>query len=230
MGFNLSDYQTVAERLDEALKEHPDMRIITHLIEVQRTPDGRPLQYIMKAEVWLGTILVSTGWAEEIVGNSPVNKTSALENCETSAIGRSLGNFGYQGKNPSATRPTRTEMEKATRQEAAEREQIKQAKPLDWGEPEIPDGTFPDWDPFDTMDILGAKVIDIKPKQQAGATTMPGEITEKQQKMIRAVFAEKYPDGDLMAYVTEVTGEVYGHLHEVKKWEASKIIERLKGN
>jgi hypothetical protein len=56
----------------------------------------------MKAELWLGTTLVSTGWAEEIVGNSPVNKTSALENCETSAVGRALANFGFQGKNPSA--------------------------------------------------------------------------------------------------------------------------------
>lgn len=230
MGFNLDEYETVAERLDRAIKDHPDMRIITHLVEVQRTPDGRPMQYIVKAEIWLGNVLVATGYAEEIVGSSHINKSSALENAESSAVGRGLSNFAYQGKNPKSTRPTRNEMEKVKRVEAAEREQIKQAKPLDWGEPEIPEGTFPDWNPFDTMDILGAKVIDIKPKQQAGATSMPGEITEKQQKMIRAVFAEKYPDGDLMAYVTEVTGEVYGHLHEVKKWEASKIIERLKGN
>jgi hypothetical protein len=44
MGFNLDDYETVAERLDRAIKDHPDMRVITHLVEVTRTPDGRPLQ------------------------------------------------------------------------------------------------------------------------------------------------------------------------------------------
>jgi hypothetical protein len=101
MGFNLNEYQTVAERLDEALKEHGDMRVITSLEHTERL-DGRPVQYVMKAELWLGTTLVSTGWAEEIVGNSPVNKTSALENCETSAVGRALANFGFQGKNPKA--------------------------------------------------------------------------------------------------------------------------------
>jgi len=228
MAFNLNDYQTVAERLDEALKEHGDMRVITSLEHTERI-DGRPFQYVMKAEIWLGTTLVSTGWAEEIVGNSPVNKTSALENCETSAIGRALANFGFQGKNPSATRPSRNEMEKATRQEKAEREHIKLAKPLDWGESEVPEGTFPDWDPFETMEILGAKVIEHKPKDLAGARQMPGEITEKQEKLIRALYAKQFPDGDLAAYVTEVTGNSYSHLNEITKWEASKIIEKLKG-
>ena len=35
-----------------------------------------------------------TGHAEEIIGSSQINKTSALENCETSAIGRALGCMG----------------------------------------------------------------------------------------------------------------------------------------
>jgi hypothetical protein len=68
MAFNLDDYQTVAERLDQAIKDHPDLRIITHLEHVERI-DGRPVHYIFKAEMWLGTILLSTGWADEIVGS-----------------------------------------------------------------------------------------------------------------------------------------------------------------
>ena len=35
-----------------------------------------------------------TGHAEEVIGSTQINKTSALENCETSAIGRALGCMG----------------------------------------------------------------------------------------------------------------------------------------
>jgi hypothetical protein len=38
--------------------------------------------------------LISTGWAEEVLGSSPVNKTSFLENCETSSVGRCISNSG----------------------------------------------------------------------------------------------------------------------------------------
>lgn len=228
MAFNLADYQTVAERLDEALKEHGDMRVITSLEHTERL-DGRPVQYVMKAEIWLGTTLVSTGWAEEIVGNSPVNKTSALENCETSAIGRALANFGFQGKNPSATRPTRNEMEKVERTIKAEREQVKQAKPLDWGEPDLPppppDDPFASWDP---ISALGAEVIETKPT--GSSPTAAGEpCTEKQQKLIRALFAEKHPDGDLKAFVNEISPTPVESLTELSKWTASRVIEKLKG-
>lgn len=230
MAFNLADYQTVAERLDEALKEHGDMRVITSLEHTERL-DSRPVQYVMKAEIWLGTTLVSTGWAEEIVGNSPVNKTSALENCETSAIGRALANFGFQGKNPSATRPTRNEMEKVERSRRAEQEQIKQAKPLDWGEPIPPEQLVNE--PFASWNVikeLGAEVIERKPVKRTDDLGNAGApCTDKQQKMIRAIFAEKHPDGDLAAYCTEVVGDQFAHLSEMTKWQASMVIDRLKG-
>ena len=41
--------------------------------------------------------VVATGHAEEYRSGSPVNKTSALENCETSAIGRALAALGIHG-------------------------------------------------------------------------------------------------------------------------------------
>ena len=41
--------------------------------------------------------VVSSGLAEEIRDSSPVNRTSALENCETSAIGRALASMGLHG-------------------------------------------------------------------------------------------------------------------------------------
>jgi len=41
--------------------------------------------------------IIASGLAEEVRGTSPVNKGSALENCETSAIGRALACFGLHG-------------------------------------------------------------------------------------------------------------------------------------
>jgi hypothetical protein len=40
---------------------------------------------------------IATGYAEEHRTASQINRTSALENCETSAIGRALANFGLGG-------------------------------------------------------------------------------------------------------------------------------------
>lgn len=54
---------------------------------------------------------MATGWAREVDGEGLVNATSALENCETSAIGRALANAGYS---TSKQRASREEMAKAT--------------------------------------------------------------------------------------------------------------------
>ena len=43
-----------------------------------------------------GTV-IATGYAEEIRGSSNVNRTSAIENCETSAWGRALACLGLHG-------------------------------------------------------------------------------------------------------------------------------------
>jgi hypothetical protein len=228
MAFNLNDYQTVAERLDEALKEHGDMRVITSLEHTERL-DGRPVQYVMKAELWLGTTLVSTGWAEEIVGNSPVNKTSALENCETSAVGRALANFGFQGKNPSATRPSRNEMEKVERVRRAEQEQVKQAKPLDWGEPTPPEPADDPFGSWDALGALGAEVIEIKATPRSGSGTGNEQITDKQMGLVRKLFKEKHPDADLGDYVNMTLNVDVSKLSEINKWDASKLIDSLKG-
>ena len=42
-------------------------------------------------------VQIGSGMAEEIRGQGHVNKTSALENCETSAIGRALSSIGLAG-------------------------------------------------------------------------------------------------------------------------------------
>ena len=107
--FNLDDYETVEVRLEKFIKDYPDFRVETELVSFQND------RYIVKA--WLYRTFAdstpfSSGLAEETISSRGVNATSALENCETSAIGRALANAGYASK---GKRPSREEMVKATR-------------------------------------------------------------------------------------------------------------------
>ena len=114
--FDLDTYETVGERIAKAHEKYPDLRIVTNLVETVRDEANRPLQYVVQAQIWLGDVLKGQDYAEEIVGNGPVNKTSALENCTTSAIGRALAcGLALQGTDPRKTRPSREEMEKVER-------------------------------------------------------------------------------------------------------------------
>jgi hypothetical protein len=119
MAFDLSAYETVAERLQRALNDHPNIRIITEIVDIARDPQTqRPLQYVVKASLFYGDELKAVDYAEEIVGSSHINKTSALENASTSAVGRALSLVGYMGIDPNTkkpVRPTRQDMEKAER-------------------------------------------------------------------------------------------------------------------
>ena len=110
MSFNPADYAEVAERLPLFWKDCPRGRIITDII----VDDGTRI--VMRAELYadIGDLVpTTTGFAEEIRGSSMVNKTSALENCETSAIGRALANYQFQG---SKKRASLEEMVKVYRQ------------------------------------------------------------------------------------------------------------------
>lgn len=109
--FRLEDYETVEERLRRFWDAHPDGRVMTTLVH---HGEG---QYIVYAEVWrsAGELPAASGLAEEKEGSTFVNKTSALENCETSAVGRALAQLGLA---PSGKRPSREEMSKASGAEA----------------------------------------------------------------------------------------------------------------
>jgi len=108
MAFNLQDYETVESRLEKWWKDYPNGRVATKL---EQTSDTR---YIVSAELfktqedWRPC---ATGLASESIADRGVNSTSALENCETSAIGRALANAGYAAK---GKRASREEMTKVT--------------------------------------------------------------------------------------------------------------------
>lgn len=110
MSFDLSQYEPVEERIKRFYKDHEDGRITADLISAVDNMDVA----IVKAFLYVGETLVSTGLAYEKNGEGFVNKTSHIENCETSAIGRALANFNYAG----SKRPSREEMQKATESES----------------------------------------------------------------------------------------------------------------
>jgi hypothetical protein len=66
---------------------------------------------VIRAELWLEDVCVATGYAEEVRGAGNVNRTSHVENCETSAVGRALANAGMAGTDVNK-RPSREEMSK----------------------------------------------------------------------------------------------------------------------
>jgi hypothetical protein len=110
--FNLADYETVDSRIKRFYGDHPTGRINTELVAAEG-PVGAT-RWIVKASVWRSNETIDadgTGYAFEVDGSGGMaNKTSALENGETSAIGRALANIGYSGDK----RASREEMAKAT--------------------------------------------------------------------------------------------------------------------
>ena len=119
MGFNLDDYEPVAARHSRWLAQHPNGRTITHMVS---TPGADIC--VIRAELWLEDVCIATGYAEEVRGAGNVNRTSHVENCETSAVGRALANAGMAGSDVSK-RPSREEMSKV--QNTAPKMRIAQA-------------------------------------------------------------------------------------------------------
>lgn len=114
--FNLADYEPVEVRLEKFINDHKNFRISTELEVVEKD------RYIVKAYLFKDasdSVAWATGYAEETVTQRGVNQTSALENCETSAIGRALANAGYA---PKGKRPSREEMTKVATKVVTPRE------------------------------------------------------------------------------------------------------------
>ena len=85
-------YETVALRVKKFWEQHPEWSIQTILISAD---DNR---VVMKATVLdESSHIVGCGHAEEYRDRGQINRTSALENCETSAIGRALACIGLGG-------------------------------------------------------------------------------------------------------------------------------------
>jgi hypothetical protein len=110
--FDLDNYVTVAERINEFWQKYPEGRITTDV--VWNAPDGKAI--IILAAVYRDSEVLTpaaTGLAEEHASDRGPNETSWVENGESSAIGRALANLGFA--TTAESRPSREEMAKVNR-------------------------------------------------------------------------------------------------------------------
>jgi hypothetical protein len=117
----LKDYITVNERILKFYEQYPDGRIITSIVS---WAEGR---IVMQATIYRDhetEKALSIGHAYEQEGSTYINKTSALENCETSAVGRALALAGFEIKKSIASREeveaAQAKQEQLKKEEAAE--------------------------------------------------------------------------------------------------------------
>jgi hypothetical protein len=106
MAFNINEYETVEVRLGKFIADYPDFMVHTELLEHTEK------RFIVLAKIYRTCVdsqPFATGLAYEIISDRGVNSTSALENAETSSLGRALANAGYAAK---GKRPSQSEMAK----------------------------------------------------------------------------------------------------------------------
>ncbi len=97
----LKDYVEVNVRVERFYEKYPEGRISTQLLSWENGI------VVMKAEVYRSyqdSVPSATGHAYEKEGSTFINKTSALENCETSAVGRALALLGFEIKKSIASK------------------------------------------------------------------------------------------------------------------------------
>ena len=119
MRFNLDDYETVESRIKRFMETNEDGRLVTELITDPLLQE-KPIIWVVKSYAYLTAgdqaagLPKATGYAFEVDGTGGANATAALENAETSSLGRCLANLSMSGNK----RASREEMEKVVRSEA----------------------------------------------------------------------------------------------------------------
>lgn len=181
--FNLDDYVQVNDRIVKFWDKYPNGGVVTECLQVNDHV------VLFKAEVYAhhdrplaGQVPLGTGHAEEVrITEADIakdkrkqyepNATSAVENCETSAVGRALANAGFEVSKSVASRQ---EMEKVARQQV-KRENLD--KSLDNGD--VPAKVRSSWSEQapETLDSeearkLAGEIKSIVPAKQMGAVRL----------------------------------------------------------
>jgi hypothetical protein len=166
MKYNPNDYVEVNVRLEKFWNDHPKGRVATEIIKWDGGIVG------IKASIYKDIKddnPISTGHAYEKENSTFVNKTSYVENCETSAVGRALALMGYEIKKGIASKE---EVENAKHQQAEADKKKTTPKPKsktwkvdgkDYTEGAIKnlmmkkhgnkDDAKQEWDMFETLDL-----------------------------------------------------------------------------
>jgi hypothetical protein len=215
--FNPENYETVEERLVRWWEQYPNAQITTTMVHY----DAKTV--VFRAEGLVDGKIIATGYAEEVLGSSPVNKTSFVENCETSAIGRMIANSPLGVHKPGA-RPSAQEMQKVQRMTP---------------QPQRPVAQNQGWDDEPTPQELAEVLADQfngtvqQAPRQSGSMEIknPSEpASVKQFGMIRALLAQDgatTKEAQLNA-VIGIIGREISKFDEMNKGEASAVITALK--
>lgn len=106
----LDNYEPVADRIAKFWATYPQGRLHTEIVLINET------EIVIKASAFTDrddTRAAAIDFAHEVRGSSNINKSSFVENCATSAIGRALATLNFQPKRDGkAVRPSREEMKK----------------------------------------------------------------------------------------------------------------------
>ena len=221
MGFNLDNYETVEERLVKFWEAHPEGRILTSIYHYDDN------KVVIKAEIYFNREddrPVATGYAEEVRGSSPVNKTAHVENADTSAIGRGLANCGFQSK--AAPRPSRQEMDKVKRYSEAPRDYQKTTAPQMYAQD---DQASIDALVDQLAESFGGEAVQAPAKNIT--IKNPGEpASVKQIGMIRALMGNQgiRNKQEQLDLASATLGRDVESLDSISKGDASALITALK--
>jgi hypothetical protein len=216
-GFNLDNYETVEDRLVKFWADHTDGRINTSIHYYDDT------RILVRAEVYFDredVRPVATGYAEELRGASPVNRTSHAENAETSAIGRALANCGYAAK---GARPSREEMQKV------ERGDVWVSRPMNPTVVVTKDNTVNEI--MEELVSNGATYVEDEQKPRNISIKNPNEpASPKQLGMLRAVLRSQgiSDNKEVLDLCSAAINRNISKLDELEKGEASSLITQYK--
>mgnify|MGYP001230498098 FL=1 len=86
------DYKLIVQRVSEFRQAHPEFGVETEVLHHDE------IRVVAQVRIFDEQGMIrGSGVAEEFREASRINKTSAMENCETSAFGRALASMGYGG-------------------------------------------------------------------------------------------------------------------------------------
>lgn len=161
------EYKTVALRVQEFAEANKDRQfsLVTEIVSM----DQSVVVMVAKVMDRDGRVL-ATGHAEEVRSAGMINKTSALENCETSAIGRALAAFGFGGSEFASANEVQAAME---RQKPASREKVAAI-----------------------VSMLDAGQLKRKHLQMVFGTSDPSSLSDVEADRVITGFQAKHNDGD----------------------------------
>jgi hypothetical protein len=164
--FNLDSYETVEQRHARALEAYPDLRcvIVNHTTENDRAQ----AMWVVEARVYMNAadqdsdLPKACEWAFEVDGVGMANKTSALENACTSALGRAL-RWAFAGSKG----PSREEMSKVARAKSVPvpgdlADQLSVIPDVDWLQSFYEEGLAAGWMNDEVRAMFTARKTELK--------------------------------------------------------------------